>query len=120
MSTSFEGDRELARDQIAAIIEAEIIANPALAQQYDGLLRRCLVRPAVVGCQQHSDPSAAGLIPLWLVFEEPPARGDRYFIVYDPNRSGFGIGVWEGQRAWFVEGCGRFFEMLERLSADGH
>ena len=51
------------------------------------------------------------------MFEEPPARGDRYFIAYDPDRRQFGVGVWQGHQAWLVDGWGGLFDMLARISS---
>jgi len=120
VSTPFEHYGRLVRDQVSAVLEAEITLDPTRARTYAEVLRRCLVEPRPVGCQPASpetDPSPAALMPLWLVLEEPPARGDRYFIVFDPDCRDFGLGVWEGERAWFLSGWGSFFAMLERLSA---
>ena len=85
MSTPFQEYGELGKDQIAALVEAEIITNPELAEKYEELLGRCLLRPTLVGCQRQSDPSAGGPTPLWLILEEPAAQHDPYFLVYDPN-----------------------------------
>lgn len=97
---------------------AELIVDPARSQKHEELIRRCLVEPTPIGCQPTSpqrDPSPEAMVPLWLVLEEPPARGDRYFIAFDPERRCFGIGVREGYTAWYLGDCGGFLDMVERL-----
>ena len=105
----------MARDQVSAIVEAEIALDPARASKHEETLLRCRVRPRLLGCQRHPDPSPGGLVPLWLVLEEPPDRGDRYFIAFDSEAGAFGIGIYEGQRAWYLETCEGFFAAVERL-----
>jgi len=104
---------DLAREQVSAIIEAEITLDPLRASRHEEILRRCRVPPRVLGCQRHPDPSPGGLLPLWLVLEEPPARGDRYFVAFDPEAGTFGIGVFEGERAWYLQNCEGFFAAVE-------
>ena len=119
MSTPYEELGRAAREAVAAVVDAEILVGPSHAQRYADFLRRCLVDPRPVGCQPAAptpDPSPSALMPLWLVLEEPPARGDRYFVVYEPERRQFGVGVWQQQTAWFLGGWGGLFDMLARIS----
>jgi hypothetical protein len=118
VSTPFEEHGRLLRDQVSAVIEAELVLDPARAQAHQDLLERCLVEPRPIGCQPATperDPSPAAMVPLWLVLQEPPARGDRYFVAFDPERRCFGLGVREGHTAWYLGGCGSFLDMVERL-----
>jgi hypothetical protein len=118
VSTPFEEYGRLLRDQVSAVIEAELLLDPVRAETYEELLHRCLVEPQPIGCQPATperDPSPAAMVPLWLVLQEPPARGDRYFIAFDPERRCFGLGVREGATAWYLGGCGSFLDMVERL-----
>jgi hypothetical protein len=119
LSTPFDELGRAAREAVAAVVDAEILVGSAQAARYTDFLHRCLVDPRPVGCQPATptpDPSPAALMPLWIVLEEPPARGDRYFLVYEPDLRQFGIGVWQGHTAWFLEGWGGLFEMLARMS----
>jgi hypothetical protein len=103
---------------VAAIVEAELTVDASRAARHAEALDRGRTHPRVIGCQPalpSRDPSPAALVPLWLVYEEPPARGDRYFIAYDPDRLCFVVGVWEGHTPWLVGESGPFLDLLDRL-----
>src|ERR1044071_5027170 len=89
----FETTDQLAPNQVAAVVEAELLTDPVRAKRYAELLHRCLVPPELVGCLAPPEPGHPPftLVRHWLVLEEPDAWGDRHFLVFD-HRRGFHLG----------------------------
>jgi hypothetical protein len=120
VSTPFEDYGQLVRDQVAAIVEAELALDPVRAAQYASFLARGRVRPRVLGCQPalpEPDPSPAALMPMWLVFDTRRASGVPTFIAFDPERQRFGLGRFAGETAWYAGGDGSFLDLVGRLAA---
>src|SRR6476659_4529627 len=84
----YQTANQLAQDQVAAVVQAEMLTDSVRAERHAELLRRCLVPPQLVGCLAPPAPpqSPFVLVRQWLVFEEPDSWGDRQFIVFDPSR----------------------------------
>jgi hypothetical protein len=117
---TFEATDRLVLDQVAAVVEAELLTDPGRAVRYSDLLDRALVAPRLVGCMAPPVPGrrAAALVRLWLVLEEPDAWGDRQFMVFDQHRRSFLLGFLgrSGERALVQGRSGGFFSMLDLLT----
>ena len=121
MSTQFDAFGQVVREQVSAVVEAELLTNPARTERYRAVLRQGRVRPRLIACQPTfpaRDPSPAPLRPMWLVFEAPPVRGERAFIALDLEHARFGLGRWEGHTAWFLGGEGGLLDLVEQLVAE--
>jgi hypothetical protein len=121
MHPSFEEYGRLLGEQVCAVVEAELLLDPARAARIREIIARGRVAPRVIGCQPavpERDPSPAALMPMWLVFVLPAPSGDRVFIAYDPERQRFGRGFWEEETAWYRGGSGSFLELVEQLVAE--
>ena len=121
MRSQFDDFEQSLKDQVAAVIEAELLVDPTRAERYRALMEDARVAPRVIGCQPglpERDPSPGAMEPMWLVLEATTQSGKRVFLVYDPERQRFGRGEWDGPTAWFYGGSGAFFDLVEQLAAE--
>jgi hypothetical protein len=121
VSTPFEAYGQLLREQVAAIVEAELALDPVRAARYQAFVAAGRVAPRVLGCQPalpERDPSPAALMPMWLVFDARKARKEGAFIAFDPERQRFGLGHYEGPTAWYEGGSGSFLDLVARLAGE--
>jgi hypothetical protein len=117
----FEDFEQSLKEQVAAVVEAELLVDPARAERYQSLIEAGRVAPRIIGCQPalpERDPSPAAMEPMWLVLEWTTPVGQRLFLVYDPERQRFGLGEWEDHTAWFRGGSGGFFDLVQQIAAE--
>jgi hypothetical protein len=117
----FEDFEQSLKEQVAAVIEAELLVDPARAARYRSVIEAGRVAPRIIGCQPalpERDPSPAAMEPMWLVLEWVTPAGKRMFVAYDPEHQRFGRGEWDDHTAWFYGGNGGFFDLVEQLAAD--
>jgi hypothetical protein len=119
VSAPFDEFGPLAADQVAAVVEAEILIDPVRARTYGDVLRRCVVMPRPIQCEIGAAQPTSGDAAqrnLWLVLEEPPAWDDHQFIAFEPRHRSFALGHCNGAGSWYLDRWGGFFSLLELLA----
>ena len=121
MHTSFEEYESLFRDQVAAVIEAELVVDSARADALHEFIRRGRVSPRLIACQPtrpKRDPSPLAMEPMWLVFEVLSRSRGCAFVAYDSVYQLFWRGEWESETPWCHEGSSRFVDLVEQLRTE--
>jgi hypothetical protein len=88
MTTPFDRYGQLLREQVSAIVAAELAR----------------------------DPSPAALMPMWVVVDGRKADRAGGFIAFDAERQRIGLGRYEGHTAWYEGESGSFLDLVARLA----
>lgn len=99
---------------VRTIVDAELGGNLPQSSGHGINLRRCLIEPRKVKCQ-NTFPKLKGGKPLelWIVLEETPGTSDGYLIVFDEETHQFGLAAWTDSTPVFLGFYGTFLSTLE-------
>ena len=99
--------------QVSKLIADDLAANPAFFNSHGVDVKACLISPKKSAFD--NSLRKGEVMSLWVVFEELPGKDEGYLVVFDDQRSTFGLAIHGDKRPVFLGYYGSFTETLSGM-----